>query len=207
MGVHHVLLFFLKLQDLPEARFDALQQIFLKCGNFLDGRVAALFEEPLVVNRPNLVPGASNNPSQGTSAGCTILANGTVTPPIAAGTTPPANSRTIAAGTPLATPDLYLDPCAFSFSDPQFFGNIGRNTVIGPGLATVDFSLVKNFPIREKARMQFRGEFFNILNRANFTNPSLSVFDSRGRASGTVGRINSTSTSARQIQFGLKISF
>jgi carboxypeptidase family protein/TonB-dependent receptor-like protein len=146
----------------------------------------------LIVNRPNLVSGASNNPVKGTFQGCTA--------------TPVSAARP--AGTKLGGPDIYFDPCAFAPSSAQFFGNVGRNTIIGPGLATMDFSLVKNFglPFREGARVQFRSEFFNILNRANFSNPSASVFDSQGRAT-TSGRIVATSTSARQIQFGLKLQF
>ena len=147
----------------------------------------------LGVNRPDLVPGASNNPVEGTFQGCTAF-------PVTAAR--PAGLR-------FGGPDLYLDPCAFSASNAQFFGNVGRSTVIGPGLATVDFSLVKNFPlpIREGAQAQFRAEFFNILNRANFRNPSSQVFDGQARAVNTVGRITNTSTSARQIQFGLKLMF
>jgi hypothetical protein len=145
----------------------------------------------LLVNRPNLVPGASNNPTEGAFQPCTAF--------------PATAARQ--AGLEFGGPDLYFDPCAFSFADPQFFGSIGRNTVIGPGLATVDFSLVKSFPLRENTNLQFRSEFFNILNRANFRNPSSSAFDGQARASNTAGRITSTATTARQIQFGLKLTF
>src|SRR2546422_6512436 len=52
--------------------------------------------------------------------------------------------RTVPAGTKLGTPDLYFDPCAFALPEAGFYGNLGRNTVIGPGLAHFDFAVVKN---------------------------------------------------------------
>ena len=57
-----------------------------------------------------------------------------------------------------------------------FYGNLGRDTFIGPGLATWDFSTMKNTGISERLKLQFRAEIFNLLNRANFNTPSLIVF-------------------------------
>ena len=85
-----------------------------------------------------------------------------------------------------------------------FYGNLGRDTLIGPGLATWDFSAVKDTAIRERMSLQFRAEIFNLLNRANFNTPNLIVFTPSG-VSGTAGAITSTSTTARQVQFGLKL--
>ncbi len=98
---------------------------------------------------------------------------------------------------------------------PQCFnlrGNAGRNILIGPGLANLDFSVFKNNPVRkisETFNVQFRAEFFNILNRANFSVPvtpdNTDIFDSTGAPTGVAGRLTSTTTTAREIQFGLKL--
>ena len=87
-----------------------------------------------------------------------------------------------------------------------FYGNLGRDTLIGPGLATWDFSVLKDTRIRERLSLQFRAEIFNLLNRANFNTPNLIVFTPSG-VSGTAGAITSTSTTSRQVQFGLKLKW
>jgi hypothetical protein len=63
---------------------------------------------------------------------------------------------------------------------------------------------MKNTPLAERAAVQFRAEFFNVLNRANFNTPNAIVFTPSG-VSPTAGVITSTSTNSRQIQFGLKL--
>jgi hypothetical protein len=85
-------------------------------------------------------------------------------------------------------------------------GNLGRNTVIGPKLLNVDMALLKDTRISEAVRMQFRAEVFNILNHANFALPAASIFTASGR-NATAGQITSTTTTSRQIQFGLKLIF
>src|SRR6266567_4509118 len=106
----------------------------------------------------------------------------------------------------LGKPDQWFNPAAFLQPPPNsgFYGNLGRNTLIGPGLATWDFSTLKVTSIRERLSLQFRAEVFNFLNRANFNTPNLIVFTPSG-VSGTAGAITSTSTSSRQVQFGLKL--
>jgi hypothetical protein len=86
------------------------------------------------------------------------------------------------------------------------YGNLGRGTYTGPGLADLDVSLFKNFPVTERISTQFRAEFFNVLNRANFGTPNAIVF-SNGAISSSAGLITSTATTSRQIQFGLKLIF
>jgi hypothetical protein len=98
------------------------------------------------------------------------------------------------------TPNAFLAPPANS----GFFGNLGRDTLTGPGLATWDFSAVKDTAIHERLNLQFRAEIFNLLDRANFNTPNLIVFTPTG-VSGTAGAISSTSTTARQVQFGVKL--
>ena len=105
----------------------------------------------------------------------------------------------------LGNPNQWFNPAAF-LQPPNssgFYGNLGRDTLQGPGLATWDFSLFKEQRIRETMRVQFRAELFNLLNRANFNAPNAVVFTPTG-VSPTAGVITATSTSSRQVQFGLK---
>jgi len=107
----------------------------------------------------------------------------------------------------LGNPNQWFNPAAF-LAPPAgsgFYGNLGRDTLTGPGLATWDLSFLKDTPIRERLHLQFRGELFNLLNRANFNTPNTVVFTSATVVSPTAGLITSTSTSSRQIQFGVKL--
>jgi hypothetical protein len=113
--------------------------------------------------------------------------------------------------------DLWYDPNAFELPDPGFFGNLGRNTVIGPGYSNVDFSLAREFPVRRVSddfRVQFRAEFFNLLNHPNFDLPGNSgnvvaasyIFtNSGGQPNLGATRPIRTVSNSRQIQFGLKL--
>ena len=93
------------------------------------------------------------------------------------------------------------------FSPVARFGSLGRNVVIGPGFNNTDFSVIKNTKIGESVRAQFRAEFFDLLNHANFGQP--------GSVVGTpaFGRITNTrfptgeSGSSRQVQFAVKLFF
>ena len=123
--------------------------------------------------RPELVPGTSNNP---------VLHGG-------------------------REPEEYYDVSNFVLAEEGFFGNVGRNTLIAPGIITFDFGLSKSFNMTEQASIQFRAEFFNIFNRANFTLPSMNVWDSGPTRDSTAGEILTTTTTSRQIQFALKILF
>ncbi len=102
--------------------------------------------------------------------------------------------------------------------DPKFgtgsqcfnlLGNAGRNILTGPGLANLDLALFKNVRIpwaQDRGGIQFRTEIFNALNRTNFaTPPSTDIFDSTGKLNGAAGLLTSTSTTSREIQFGVKI--
>jgi TonB dependent receptor-like, beta-barrel len=84
-------------------------------------------------------------------------------------------------------------------------GNSGRNSFYGPGLKTVDFSTFKNFTLKERLKMQFRAEFFNILNHPNFAAPNFLNDANNSIGTGNAGVIGSTATSSRQIQLGLKL--
>jgi hypothetical protein len=89
-------------------------------------------------------------------------------------------------------------------------GNSGRNQLYGPGLINFDFALSKNTKITESFSAQFRAEFFNIFNHPSFQAPPLTssrLFDENGNRLAGAGLIASTTTSSRQIQLGLKLSF
>ena len=89
------------------------------------------------------------------------------------------------------------------------FGNLGRNVLIGPGFNNVDFSITKNTKLTETVRFQFRAEFFDIFNHANFGQPGRTA----QVGSTAFGLISSTrfptgdSGSSRQVQFAVKLLF
>jgi hypothetical protein len=93
-------------------------------------------------------------------------------------------------------------------------GNSGRNIAISPGLREVDFSVFKNNYIRkisETFNIQFRAEMFNVFNHANFAPPvtpdNTDIFDPTGAPTGVAGLLTRTTTTAREIQFALKVIF
>ena len=144
--------------------------------------------------QPDLVSGKSNNPISGVSAGCLD---------------PRSGLPAIRAGRPVGGPDLYFDPCSFAVPLPGTIGNAGRNTLIAPRVFNVDVSVQREFVVDSKRRLQFRGEIFNVPNRVNFGKALSGVYSSTfpGRLNPTAGRINSTITTSRQIQFALRFSF
>jgi Carboxypeptidase regulatory-like domain/TonB dependent receptor/TonB-dependent Receptor Plug Domain len=109
-----------------------------------------------------------------------------------------------------AAPPLGCDP---KFAYPtciNLLGNLGRNSIIGPGLFNVDFSMVKdtNVPrISDTFDVQFHAEFFNLFNHPNFAPPvnNLEAFDATGASVPGFGQINATQTPGREIQLALKI--
>jgi hypothetical protein len=102
----------------------------------------------------------------------------------------------------------YFNPAAFIQPLAGTYGNVGRNILQGAGLATTDLSLAKKFHLSERVDLQFRGEFFNVFNHANFNTPNPVVYTAAtGGPSPTAGVITSTATTSRQIQFGLKVLF
>lgn len=110
----------------------------------------------------------------------------------------------------LGGPARYFDPNAFELQARGLLGNAGRNVLTGPGLVTVDLSLVKSSDwgvLGENGQIELRLEAFNVFNRVNFALPNRVVFSSSGAALPTAGRITSTATDARQVQLGLKLRF
>ncbi len=113
------------------------------------------------------------------------------------------------------TREKFFDPTAFGVPAPGTLGNASRNLLLGPALSSVNFTMSKFFSLGERARLQFRSEFFNLFNHTNFGLPSSQVFNTTAidprtgetQINPAAGRIDSTSTKSRQIQFGLKLIF
>ncbi|MGH9783910.1 MAG: TonB-dependent receptor domain-containing protein, partial [Terriglobia bacterium] len=145
--------------------------------------------------RPNLLPGQTNNPTQGVSIGCNDPVTG---------------ARAVEAGRELGGPNLLFDPCVFGVPAAGTLGNLGRNTLIGPSVFNVDVSLQREFSLGNSRRLQFRAEFFNLTNHPNFRTPSsgsLLVFAGSGRFNPTAVHATGTATTSRQTQFALRFSF
>lgn len=113
---------------------------------------------------------------------------------------------------------IYLNPAAFTLPAPGQFGNLKRGFVRQPGLTNVDFSLAKNWKVKEKYGIQFRVEMFNLFNHTNFNgfDPGLGLspnFDASGKFNGTFARTNgnfghlNSDRGPRNIQFGIKFNF
>jgi hypothetical protein len=109
----------------------------------------------------------------------------------------------------LGGPDRYWDINAFELPPANQRGNLGRNTLVGPGLISSDLSFIKSVPVQRGRTVQIRIEAFNWPNRANFAIPSgrIAFTNAAGAVSPTWGRITSTVTASRQIQFGLKFTY
>ncbi len=109
----------------------------------------------------------------------------------------------------LGGPDRYWDINCFELQAANTRGNAGRNILIGPGLVSIDLSLVKSFAVGSVRSLQVRAEVFNVPNRANFAAPSgqIAFTNAAGTPAANWGRITSTTTTARQMQLGLKYLF
>jgi hypothetical protein len=106
------------------------------------------------------------------------------------------------------TANEYFNPEAFLPPAKGTYGNVSRDALTGPGLSELDFSATKNSHFTERVGLQFRAEFFNILNHTNFLTPNEVVYTSATSGiSPTAGVVTATSTTTRQIQFGAKLLF
>jgi hypothetical protein len=123
----------------------------------------------------------------------------------------------------LNSPNRWFDPTMFALPQTGHLGNEGRFTLRGPGFRNVDFSINKDTRVAalgEGGAVQFRAEFFNVLNHPNFALPNSTIVQGNtafvtapagpipaAAISPTAGQIVSTVNSARQIQLALKIVF
>jgi hypothetical protein len=95
----------------------------------------------------------------------------------------------------------WFNPAAFATPPSYTYGNVGRNSVYGPGMQTMDLGVVREFTISEKARFEARAEFFNALNHTNLGTPNRFVNTS------SFGSITEVSTPGREIQLSARLSF
>lgn len=118
----------------------------------------------------------------------------------------PSLSTTFSGPIVLRSPSQWFNPNAFVLPPAGTYGDLGRGTLTGPRLVGVDTCLFKDTKISEKIALQFRAEFFNVLNHTNFDTPNLTVF-SGSSISPSAGLITATATTSRQIQFALKLIY
>ena len=106
------------------------------------------------------------------------------------------------------TPDQWLNVAAFAVPARGTWGNVGRNTLRGPGLFQIDLALQKRFLIGGARSFEFRWELFNAFNRQNLANPSLNISNPAqfGRITDVLNRGYGTGT-ARQMQFMFRVNF
>jgi hypothetical protein len=117
------------------------------------------------------------------------------------------------------SPSAWFNVSAYQMPPLGTFGNLGRATLTGPGIFTIDFSAMKNFNFGSSNYLQFRIEAFNLLNTPNFADPNTNLSQSNWNAagnnsiptpgSGAFGTINSIrgTVPMRQLQFALKFVF
>ncbi len=114
--------------------------------------------------------------------------------------------RANATGQPVFGPGTHtaaqwFNPAAFAAPPAYTFGNVGRNSVYGPGMQTLDLALERTFGLTEKAMFQFRAEAFNALNKTNLGTPNRFVNEPQ------FGTITMAMTPGREIQLSARLSF
>jgi carboxypeptidase family protein len=139
--------------------------------------------------------------------GANVSGNGDTSPPDRVSWNPAFTGKVIT-----GTATQWFDPHAFAVPQSGTFGNTGVGVIRAAGLGNLDLSLFKNLSLTERMKLQFRAEFFNVLNHTNLGFPNSAVF-SGGQFTATptinppAGRITTTTNSSRQIQFGMKLNF
>jgi len=99
---------------------------------------------------------------------------------------------------------FFINPAAFAVPAVGTFGSCAPRAFHGPGIENLDTSVFKQFLLTERWKVEFRTEFFNIANHANFTNPSANAAPA---SAGSFGKIFNTVIDPREIQFALKLYF
>jgi hypothetical protein len=157
-------------------------------GNWqVNGVIAAYTGNPFTVTAPGASLNAPNNTQTANQVNTTVARPGKVGPG-----------------------QFFYDPTAFAaVTQPNTFGTSGRNVLRNPGTLNTDLDITREFPIRERIKMQFRAEFFNLPNTSHFggvTGASLSSGSNISVTSGTFMQITSAS-GERQIRFGLRATW
>lgn len=101
----------------------------------------------------------------------------------------------------MKNPTKWFNPAAFEVASPLQFGNAGKGIIQGPNLIEFDAAVMRNFQFRERFNLELRGEAFNLSNHANFADPNPFI------DTPSAGSISSTTTTARQLQLALKLTF
>ncbi|MDQ6678605.1 MAG: TonB-dependent receptor [Acidobacteriota bacterium] len=106
----------------------------------------------------------------------------------------------------------YFDPLAFTPVTAVRFGNVGRNTLRGPGFFNLDASLFRDFSLTERFKLQFRTEVFGLTNTPQFLNPGATVSSATRNADGSIRALNgygeiTSATGERTLRFALRFSF
>ncbi|MBM3811551.1 MAG: TonB-dependent receptor [Acidimicrobiia bacterium] len=179
---------------------------------YRDKRTGAFSNRPVVVNGVPVTTAVINTPGGGASRNVRR-------PDLVAGVNPYLRAE---------DKRVFLNPAALAMPMPGSYGNLARNALHGPGMAQFDLTLQKKFPVRERVNLEFRAEIYNLLNRANFANPSSMLANSLGMqanqiqpgeafgaatAGGAFGLLNRTLERAvglgtgRQTQLSLRLSF
>jgi hypothetical protein len=99
------------------------------------------------------------------------------------------------------TSNEWFNTAAFAAPAPYTFGNVGRNTVEGPGMQIADVALTREFHLRESLRMQIRAEMFNALNHTNYGTPNRFVNEPQ------FGTITMAMHPGREAQFSARMTF
>jgi hypothetical protein len=112
-------------------------------------------------------------------------------------------------------PDGWFNPAAFTQPGQvvnargtplTLFGNVARRAGRGPGASNLDFSVFRNFAVRERVNLQFRAEAFNLTNTPAFFLPS-AASPALTIGNANFGKLTASSATGRQLQFGLKLLF
>ena len=103
------------------------------------------------------------------------------------------------------SPKNWLNKAAFAIPTPFTFGNEGRNDLVGPAYRDVDLNAYKDFPLGKTAHLQFRAEFFNVLNSTNYNSPASDGTNNVQNAA--FGQLLSAAGPGREIQFAAKLLF
>jgi hypothetical protein len=111
------------------------------------------------------------------------------------------SGQTLALSSSERTTDRFFNTSALVAPPAAAFGNLGRNTIIGPGVTNLDVVLAKSIAITERIKLQLRGEVFNVFNHPNYNIVGRIINDPA-----TYGKVLSQ-LDPRQLQFGLKLQF